>query len=90
MKYNPNGRIPTLIDHNNNDFTIWYVSWRMCSLSSAHSLAPRESNAIMQYLVEKYDTEHKISVSNFEEKMLQLQWLFFQSSGQGCVPSFWL
>ena len=49
---------------------------------------PRESNAIMQYLVEKYDTEHKISVSSFEEKMLQLQWLFFQASGQGCVPSF--
>lgn len=24
-KYNPNGRIPTLIDHQNNDFTLWYV-----------------------------------------------------------------
>lgn len=22
-KYNPNGRIPTLIDHKNNDFTVW-------------------------------------------------------------------
>lgn len=22
-KYNPNGRIPTLIDHKNNDFAIW-------------------------------------------------------------------
>ena len=22
-KFNPNGRIPTLIDHKNNDFTIW-------------------------------------------------------------------
>lgn len=22
-KYNPNGRIPTLIDHKNNDFVIW-------------------------------------------------------------------
>ena len=22
-KYNPNGRIPTLIDHHNNDFAIW-------------------------------------------------------------------
>ncbi|KZT69092.1 glutathione S-transferase [Daedalea quercina L-15889] len=64
-KYNPNGRIPTLIDHGNNDFDIW------------------ESNAIMTYLVEKYDTEHKISVSNFEEKIQQLQWLFFQASGQG-------
>lgn len=25
-KYNPNGRIPTLIDHGNNDLVIWYVS----------------------------------------------------------------
>ncbi len=24
-KYNPNGRIPTLIDHKNNDFTLWSV-----------------------------------------------------------------
>lgn len=39
----------------------------------------------MQYLVEKYDTRHKISVSGFEEKMQQLQWLFFQASGQGYV-----
>ena len=22
-KYNPNGRIPALIDHHNNDFVIW-------------------------------------------------------------------
>ncbi|KAI8996237.1 thioredoxin-like protein [Trametes punicea] len=64
-KYNPNGRIPTLIDHKNNDFVIW------------------ESDAIMFYLVEKYDTEGKISVKGFEEKMLLLQWLFFQASGQG-------
>ena len=24
-QYNPNGRIPTLVDHSNNDFTIWCV-----------------------------------------------------------------
>ncbi|CCM07089.1 uncharacterized protein FIBRA_09415 [Fibroporia radiculosa] len=65
IKYNPNGRIPTLIDHGNNDFVVW------------------ESNAIMIYLVEKYDKEHKISVSDPSEKMYQLQWLFFQASGQG-------
>lgn len=23
MKYNPNGRIPTLIDHKNDDFVVW-------------------------------------------------------------------
>ncbi|KAI0670748.1 glutathione S-transferase [Trametes maxima] len=65
LKYNPNGRIPTLIDHENNDFAIW------------------ESNAIILYLVDKYDTEHKFSVENFEERAQLLQWLFFQASGQG-------
>ncbi|KAI0323914.1 glutathione S-transferase C-terminal-like protein [Cubamyces sp. BRFM 1775] len=64
-KYNPNGRIPALIDHHNNDFVVW------------------ESNAILTYLVDKYDPEGKISVKGFEEKIHQLQWLFFQSSGQG-------
>ncbi|KAI0659471.1 glutathione S-transferase C-terminal-like protein [Cubamyces menziesii] len=64
-KFNPNGRIPTLIDHSNNDFVVW------------------ESNAILTYLVDKYDPEGKISVKGFEEKIHQLQWLFFQSSGQG-------
>ncbi|KZT70245.1 thioredoxin-like protein [Daedalea quercina L-15889] len=65
MQYNPNGRIPTLIDHANNNFAIW------------------ESNAIILYLVEKYDTDHRISVSDASEQFHQLQWLFFQASGQG-------
>ncbi|PCH36184.1 glutathione S-transferase C-terminal-like protein [Wolfiporia cocos MD-104 SS10] len=62
---NPNGRIPTLIDHANNDFVVW------------------ESNAILLYLVDKYDTTHKLSVEKLEDKITQLQWLFFQASGQG-------
>ncbi|TFY55535.1 hypothetical protein EVJ58_g8183 [Rhodofomes roseus] len=64
-QYNPNGRIPTVIDHKNNDFTIW------------------ESNAIITYLVEKYDTAHRISAATPVDKIKQLQWLFFQASGQG-------
>ncbi|KAI0745446.1 glutathione S-transferase [Earliella scabrosa] len=64
-KYNPNGRIPALVDHQNNDFVIW------------------ESNAIIAYLIEKYDPERKLSFERFEDKMQQLQWLFFQASGQG-------
>ena len=43
----------------------------------------RESDAILLYLVERYDPEHKISAATEAEKYQQLQWLFFQSSGQG-------
>ncbi|KZT06537.1 glutathione S-transferase C-terminal-like protein [Laetiporus sulphureus 93-53] len=64
-KYNPNGRIPTLIDHANGDLVVW------------------ESNAILTYLVEKYDPEHKISAIEENDRFHQLQWLFFQASGQG-------
>ncbi|OJT15254.1 Glutathione S-transferase 2 [Trametes pubescens] len=64
-KYNPNGRIPTLIDHGNNDFVVW------------------ESNAIITYLVDKYDPEGKLSMKTLEDKTTQLQWLMFQASGQG-------
>ncbi|TFK90921.1 glutathione S-transferase C-terminal-like protein [Polyporus arcularius HHB13444] len=64
-QYNPNGRIPTLIDHHNGDFVIW------------------ESNAILLYLVDKYDKEHKISVADEKDRHGLFQWLFFQASGQG-------
>ncbi|EKM53801.1 uncharacterized protein PHACADRAFT_260333 [Phanerochaete carnosa HHB-10118-sp] len=64
-QHNPNGRIPTIIDHKNNNYTLW------------------ESDAILLYLVERYDPEHKLSVTSQEDKFHQLQWLFFQSSGQG-------
>ncbi|CCM01923.1 uncharacterized protein FIBRA_03996 [Fibroporia radiculosa] len=64
-KYNPNGRIPALVDHRNSDFVVW------------------ESDAILAYLVEIYDPTHRISAVTPEDKVHQLQWLFFQSSGQG-------
>jgi len=64
-KYNPNGRIPAIIDHHNNDFVIW------------------ESNAILLYLVDKYDTEKRLTVTDENEKYALIQWLFFQASGQG-------
>ncbi|TBU40675.1 glutathione S-transferase C-terminal-like protein [Dichomitus squalens] len=72
-KYNPNGRIPTLIDHNNGDFTIW------------------ESDAILLYLTDKYDKEKKLTVTGDKEKYTLIQWLFFQSSGQGPYfgQAFW-
>ena len=65
-KYNPNGRIPALIDHHNGDFVIW------------------ESDAIMLYLTDKYDTEKKLTFEDgTKEKAELIQWLFFQASGQG-------
>ncbi|KAI0659285.1 glutathione S-transferase C-terminal-like protein [Cubamyces menziesii] len=64
-KLNPNGRLPTLVDHSNGDFTIW------------------ESGAILLYLAEKYDKEHKLSVADEGDKFHLIQWLFFQASGQG-------
>jgi len=65
LKINPNGRIPAIIDHLNNDFIIW------------------ESNAIMLYLIDRYDKENKFGVTDEADKYYLLQWLFFQASGQG-------
>ena len=45
----------------------------------------RESAAIITYLVDKYDPMRKLSFDTFEEQISQLQWMFFHSSGQGCV-----
>jgi glutathione S-transferase len=43
-----------------------------------------ESGAILEYLVEKYDTEHKLSFpAGSHEAQHARQWLFFQVSGQG-------
>ncbi|KAK7676802.1 hypothetical protein QCA50_007388 [Cerrena zonata] len=64
-KFNPNGRIPTLIDHSNNDFVLW------------------ESDAILLYLVDRYDKDKHLMSADMGEKYQIIQWLFFQSSGQG-------
>ncbi|KAF9777541.1 glutathione S-transferase C-terminal-like protein [Thelephora terrestris] len=64
LKVNPNGRIPAIIDHRNNDFVVW------------------ETLAILEYLVDKYDKNHKVS-STGQDKYIELQWLAFQVSGQG-------
>jgi glutathione S-transferase len=42
-----------------------------------------ESGAIIQYLIEQYDTSHKLSFPTLIEKHLCNQWLAFQISGQG-------
>ena len=67
LEINPNGRIPTLIDHKNGDFAVW------------------ESDAILLYLADKYDTEKRLTVTDEKERYSLIQWLFFQASGQGSV-----
>nr|XP_036588277.1 URE2 protein [Colletotrichum truncatum]KAF6799650.1 URE2 protein [Colletotrichum truncatum] len=42
-----------------------------------------ESGAIIEYLVEQYDTDHKLTYSSTPEKFLLKQFLHFQMSGQG-------
>ncbi|KAI0793543.1 glutathione S-transferase C-terminal-like protein [Fomes fomentarius] len=64
-KYNPNGRIPALIDHHNGDFVVW------------------ESGAILLYLVDRYDKEKRLAVTDEKDRYSLIQWLFFQASGQG-------
>lgn len=41
-----------------------------------------ETGAIIQYLVDQYDTDNKISFPNMREKYLAIQWLAFQISGR--------
>ena len=42
-----------------------------------------ESGAILQYLIEQYDTEKKLHYDSSPEKYHQNQWVAYQISGQG-------
>ncbi|KAK5633117.1 hypothetical protein RRF57_008831 [Xylaria bambusicola] len=42
-----------------------------------------ESGPIIEYLVDQYDKDHKISYDNFEGKYHIKQWIGYQISGQG-------
>jgi glutathione S-transferase len=66
---NPNGRIPAIADS---------------SFPDGKELHVFESGAILQYLVETYDHDHKISYpKGTREHWEVLQWLFFQNAGIG-------
>ncbi|KIJ55198.1 hypothetical protein M422DRAFT_23812 [Sphaerobolus stellatus SS14] len=68
LKINPNGRIPAIVDHKNNDFAVF------------------ETSAILLYLGQHYDPEHKLSYDPVKESNLYsevLQWLFFTHGGIG-------
>ncbi|KAF7941445.1 hypothetical protein EAE99_001082 [Botrytis elliptica] len=42
-----------------------------------------ESGAIVTYLIEQYDTDHKLTITSFPEKYHLVQWQHYQSTGQG-------
>ncbi|XHF97653.1 hypothetical protein AWENTII_001230 [Aspergillus wentii] len=68
LKINPNGRIPALTD----------------TFSDGQSIRLFESGGILQYLVEQYDPEHKISFPTGTREHYEMNnWLFFQNAGVG-------
>jgi len=65
VKMMPNGRIPAIVDHWNNDKVVW------------------ESNSIIKYVANKYDTEKKFLLTDADQQTDMDTWLFFQASHQG-------
>jgi len=67
LDLNPNGKIPTLVDHKNNDFAIWesnaILQYLVSEYDKEHKISVADDDK-----EGKYKTE---------------QWLFFQASGQG-------
>lgn len=62
---------------------IWIYADRIAIHDPNTNITLWESCAINEYLVDRYDTEHKISHSTSPEKHLEKQYLNFQASGQG-------
>ncbi|KAK4634322.1 Disulfide-bond oxidoreductase [Fulvia fulva] len=68
LDINPNGRIPALTD----------------TFTDGKPIRVFESGSIMQYLVERYDKDHKISFpAGTREHVEMTSWIFFMNSGVG-------
>ncbi|KAF2199102.1 glutathione S-transferase [Delitschia confertaspora ATCC 74209] len=68
LAINPNGRIPALTD----------------TFTDGEQINLFESGSIMQYLVDRYDEEHKLSYPRgTREWYTTNNWLFFQNAGVG-------
>ncbi|KAF1985280.1 glutathione S-transferase [Aulographum hederae CBS 113979] len=68
LKINPNGRIPALTD----------------KFTDGEPINLFESGSIMQYLVSRYDKEHKLSFPDGTRETYAVNnWLFFMNAGVG-------
>ncbi|KAH8664177.1 glutathione S-transferase [Xylariales sp. PMI_506] len=68
LEINPNGRIPALTD----------------TFEDGKSIRLFESGSIMQYLVDRYDKEHKVSYPYGTREYWEVNnWLFWQMGGLG-------
>ncbi|KAI7714719.1 hypothetical protein D0864_03374 [Hortaea werneckii] len=68
LAINPNGRIPALTD----------------TFTDGQPIRLFESGSIMQYLVTRYDTSHRLSFPpNSREAVEMTNWLFFMNAGVG-------
>ncbi|KAK9234322.1 glutathione S-transferase [Lipomyces kononenkoae] len=68
LEINPNGRIPAITD----------------TFSDGQKIRVFESGSILQYLVENYDPEHKLSYPQGTREYYEVNnWLFFQNAGIG-------
>ena len=82
----PHEIIPTeFADVKKPDFIAINPNGRMPAIYDPNTdLTLWESGAIIEYLIERYDTENKFSFpKDSNEAYLAKQWLFFQVSGQG-------
>ncbi|KAL8397057.1 hypothetical protein RB594_003959 [Gaeumannomyces avenae] len=68
LEINPNGRIPAATD----------------TLPDGSTINLFESGSIMQYLVDRYDPEHKVSYPHGSKEYYEVNnWLFWQMAGLG-------
>lgn len=81
---NPNGKIPTLVDHGNGDFAVsqsqgkpgFYGIVSLLKPNYSHANAP----AILTYLIRTYDKESKFYFTDPKDISRCEQWLAFHSS----------